>query len=77
MQVLIIGARGQLGSDLMESFSDCQITPYTSEDLDITDEASVQQQIAFTAPDLVINAAAATRSSTGTFISSAKSLRTS
>ena len=61
MQVLIIGARGQLGTDLIESFSDCQITPYTSEDLDITDEASVQQQIAFTAPDLVINAAAFTR----------------
>ncbi len=61
MQVLIIGARGQLGTDLIKAFDDCQIIQYTSDDLDITDEASVQQQIAFSAPDLVINAAAFTR----------------
>lgn len=61
MRVLIIGSRGQLGTDLVNSFADCQVTPYTSEDVDITDEASVQQQVAFTAPDLVVNAAAFTR----------------
>lgn len=61
MQILIVGSRGQLGTDLVEAFSDCKATSYTSEDMDITDEASVQQQIAFTAPDLVINAAAFTR----------------
>ncbi|MBN2326948.1 MAG: dTDP-4-dehydrorhamnose reductase [Candidatus Omnitrophica bacterium] len=61
MRVLIVGSRGQLGVDLVKSFRDCQVTPYTSEDLDITDEASVQQQIAFAAPDLVLNAAAFTR----------------
>jgi dTDP-4-dehydrorhamnose reductase len=61
MQILIVGSRGQLGTDLVESFSDWKVISYTSEDMDITDEASVQQQIAFTAPDLVINAAAFTR----------------
>lgn len=61
MRVLIVGSRGQLGTDLVNSFSDCQVTPYTSEDMEITDEAQVQQRIAFTAPDLVINAAAFTR----------------
>ncbi len=61
MRVLIIGARGQLGTDLVTAFSDHQVTPYTSEDLNIIDEDSVQQQVAFSAPDLVINAAAFTR----------------
>ncbi len=61
MRVLIAGSRGQLGTDLVHSFSDCQVTPYTSEDMEITDEAQVQQRIAFTSPDLVINAAAFTR----------------
>jgi dTDP-4-dehydrorhamnose reductase len=61
MRILLIGARGQLGSDLQQTFADAAITPYTSEDLDITDEAAVQREVAFTAPDLVINAAAFTR----------------
>lgn len=61
MRVLIIGARGQLGRDLVDAFTGKQVTPYTSDDMDITDEATVQQQIAFTAPDVVINTAAFTR----------------
>lgn len=61
MRVLIIGARGQLGRDLVDVFTNNQVTPYTSDDMDITDEATVQQQVAFTAPDVVINAAAFTR----------------
>ncbi|MEW6238828.1 MAG: dTDP-4-dehydrorhamnose reductase [Candidatus Omnitrophota bacterium] len=61
MRVLIVGSLGQLGSDLVSVFSDCQVTPYDLEDMDITDEALVQQQIAFISPDLVVNAAAFTR----------------
>lgn len=61
MRVLLIGARGQLGTDLQESFADCRVTPFDSEDIDITDEATVQQRVAFAAPDLVINSAAFTR----------------
>jgi dTDP-4-dehydrorhamnose reductase len=61
MRVLIIGAKGQLGMDLVEAFGDCEVTPYDLEDMDIVDEATVQQQIAFIAPDLVINTAAFTR----------------
>ncbi len=61
MRVLIIGSRGQLGTDLLEAFPDCQVVASTSEEMDITDEAAVQQQVAFTAPDLVMNTAAFTR----------------
>lgn len=61
MNVLIVGALGQLGADLVKVFSDVKVIPYDIEDMDITDEARVQQQIAFTACDLVINAAAFTR----------------
>lgn len=61
MRVMIVGARGQLGSDLIETFSDWQVTPYESEDMDISDEATVQQRVAFSAPDVVINSAAFTR----------------
>lgn len=61
MHVMIVGARGQLGTDLLQAFGDAQVTPYDSEDMDIGDEAKVQQQIAFMGPDLVINAAAFTR----------------
>ncbi|MFH1743868.1 MAG: dTDP-4-dehydrorhamnose reductase [bacterium] len=61
MNVLIVGALGQLGSDLVKTFSDANVIAYDIEDMDITDEAKVQQQIAFTSCDLVINAAAFTR----------------
>lgn len=61
MHVMIVGARGQLGTDLVQAFKGSTVTPYDSEDMDITDEARVQQQIAFMGPDLVINCAAFTR----------------
>ena len=50
MRVLLIGSRGQLGTDLISTFSDCRVTEYTSEDMDIVDEAAVQREVAFTAP---------------------------
>ncbi len=61
MNVLIVGALGQLGRDLVKVFSDVNVIEYDIEDMDITDEARVQQQIAFTSCDVVINAAAFTR----------------
>ncbi len=61
MHVMIVGARGQLGRDLAQEFSDCQVTLYDSEDMDIADEAKVQQQVSFIGPDLIINSAAFTR----------------
>lgn len=61
MHVMIVGARGQLGRDLAEAFSDCQATLYDSEDMDIADEAKVQQQVSFIGPDIIINSAAFTR----------------
>lgn len=61
MHIMIVGARGQLGSDLAESFPTHTVTCYDSEDMDISDEAKVQQQVAFIGPDVIINTAAFTR----------------
>jgi len=61
VNILIVGALGQLGSDLVREFSGENVIAYDIEEMDITDEARVQQQIAFTSCDIVINTAAFTR----------------
>jgi len=61
MRVLIVGSLGQLGTDLVREYADQEVIAYDFEDMDITDDESVQQRIAAAAPDLVINAAAYTR----------------
>jgi len=60
MRVLITGAAGQLGLDLLEAFSDHDVTGLTRSQLDIGDEAAVAAVVATLRPQLVINAAAAT-----------------
>ncbi len=61
MRVLIVGCLGQLGTDLVQEYNNEEVIPFDVEDMDITNEEIVFQQIAKTAPDLVINAAAFTR----------------
>jgi dTDP-4-dehydrorhamnose reductase len=63
MRVLIVGAEGQLGSELCEAFSDCDLhradLDGTGHQIDITDEAAVRTLVCETVkPDLVCNAAA-------------------
>jgi len=57
--IAIIGARGALGSDLMEVFRDgWQVTGFDLPDLDVTNLDPLRQQLATARPDIVINTAA-------------------
>jgi dTDP-4-dehydrorhamnose reductase len=58
MRVLITGAGGQLGLDLVDEFADHEVIGTTHGDLDISDEAAVFDRVATEEPSLVINAAA-------------------
>ena len=59
-KVLILGARGMLGHDLVEVFSDYDLTAWDQSDLDITNEQLVMEKITELSPDIIINAAAYT-----------------
>lgn len=59
MKVAIIGANGQLGSDLVKTFGD-QVIPLTHRDLDVADYESVKILKEFS-PEVVINTAAYVR----------------
>ncbi|MBY0506943.1 MAG: dTDP-4-dehydrorhamnose reductase [Bryobacteraceae bacterium] len=58
--VLIFGAAGQLGVELVREFTArrAQVHPFTRRQIDLTDGAQVQRAIEQTQPDLVLNAAA-------------------
>jgi dTDP-4-dehydrorhamnose reductase len=58
VRVLITGAGGQLGLDLVDAFCDHEVTAATRADLDIGDEAAVAAAVEGVRPDLVVNAAA-------------------
>jgi dTDP-4-dehydrorhamnose reductase len=56
--VLIVGAGGQLGLDLVDAFHDHTLVALGSGELDITDEAAVAEVVHGVEPSLVLNAAA-------------------
>lgn len=58
MKILILGAKGNLGCELMGVYSDLHPTGWDVEDLDITDEQDVFDKITKFAPDVVYNCAA-------------------
>ena len=58
MKVLITGAGGQLGRDLLDAFVGHQVTGLARCDLDVADEAAVAEVVGDLGPDLVVNAAA-------------------
>lgn len=58
--ILIIGAKGMLGSMLCEVFADLRPTCWDREEIDITDEDLVRAKLRELTPDVVINAAAYT-----------------
>lgn len=60
MRVLITGANGQLGHDLVGAFGDDDVVPLARTELDITDEAAVMAAVRDHEPDLVVHAAAFT-----------------
>ena len=60
MKVLVTGAGGQLGLDLLDAFADHETVGLTRAQLDVTDEASVAEAVAAIRPTVLINAAAGT-----------------
>lgn len=60
MKVLLIGANGQLGTDMHRVFRDAgdPVFPYVHAQLDVCSEASIARVLDETRPDLVLNTAA-------------------
>jgi dTDP-4-dehydrorhamnose reductase len=57
---LVVGAGGQLGSDLRRVLADRDVVGLSRAELDVTDARAVHDAIADVAPDVVVNAAAYT-----------------
>lgn len=60
MKTLIVGARGMLGHELVKVFLDWKPFLWDKDEIDITNQAQVEQKISDLAPELIINAAAYT-----------------
>lgn len=58
MKVAVIGASGQLGSDLCRELSLVELVPLTHSEVEITDTDSIKQTFARHQPNVVINTAA-------------------
>jgi dTDP-4-dehydrorhamnose reductase len=58
VKVLVTGAGGQLGHDLLDAFDDVDVLGLGSQDLDVSDREAVDRAIESFAPAAVINAAA-------------------
>lgn len=60
MRILILGAKGMLGTELSSVLGDLNPTLWDQEDLNITQESAVRNKITVLNPELIINAAAYT-----------------
>ena len=58
MDVVVTGAGGQLGAQLVADWTDDTVTPLTHDDLDVTDVGAVLSAIGELAPEVVVNCAA-------------------
>ena len=58
MRIAVIGADGQLGSDLIQALRGDEVAPLVYPGFDITDPAGVRRTLEEIAPDTVINTAA-------------------
>src|SRR2546425_10337536 len=58
MKVVVIGANGQLGSDLAKTMNDWNLIPLTHADVDIGDFIRIWKILTEAEPDVVINTAA-------------------
>jgi dTDP-4-dehydrorhamnose reductase len=58
MRVLVTGAGGRLGRELLHAFDGHEVVGATRRDLDVGDEAAVAATVQDLAPELVVNAAA-------------------
>jgi dTDP-4-dehydrorhamnose reductase len=58
MSTLLIGADGQLGSELRQAFGDCDLVPLTHAEFDLTDRTQVRDVLHKYGPHLILNTAA-------------------
>ena len=58
MKILLIGANGQLGSDIAKILHSEEVLPLAHADIEIAEEASVRSKIEDYSPDVVVNTAA-------------------
>jgi dTDP-4-dehydrorhamnose reductase len=58
MVTILIGASGQLGSELRQAFKDHDLVPLTHADLELTDRAQVRDALHTYRPGLILNTAA-------------------
>lgn len=58
MKVAILGANGQLGSDLRAAFADVEVIPFTRSDFDVRDTTAARAALANQRPDVLINCTA-------------------
>ena len=58
MKIAVIGANGQLGTEIVKVFSDETVIPLMQSDIEISDLDSVEKAFANIQPDVVINTAA-------------------
>jgi dTDP-4-dehydrorhamnose reductase len=61
MKVLVTGANGQLGTDLIKTLKDQEVIPLTHADVDITDYKAIKEVCTAKKPDVIINTAAYVR----------------
>ena len=61
MRILVVGADGQLGSDVVRLLSPTvEVTARVMDELDVTDRAALRQELETLHPDVVVNCAAYT-----------------
>lgn len=60
MRILLLGARGMLGSMLQKVLGDWEVTAWDREELDVTNEGRVRQKIIELRPEIIINSVAYT-----------------
>ena len=58
MKILLIGANGQLGSDLVKALTDTNLVSLSHQDVDICESVGVRETLRRHAPDVVVNTAA-------------------
>ncbi len=58
MKVLITGAGGQLGADLIQAFEGCEVVALTRDQLDVGEREQVLQVLTTVEPDAVVHAGA-------------------
>ncbi|MFC1913747.1 dTDP-4-dehydrorhamnose reductase [Chloroflexota bacterium] len=61
MKIAVIGADGQLGTDICRQIPPADLLALTQNDIEVTDEVSVKRALEQAAPDVVINTAAFVR----------------